>query len=65
MKRITLIVPDTITRTIITAKDSYSEDLAVDQQIIIKALVNSEFNIHFHFPKGSVRVETVNPLYNA
>ena len=65
MKKITLIVPDTITRTIITAKDSYTEEIELNERTFIRALINNEYGITYRFAEGSVKVESIKSTFNA
>ena len=59
MKRIVLIVPDKINHSHSTFKTDRAREKPVTRQLIIKALELDEYDETMYFPKGSVKVESI------
>ena len=62
MKIITLIVPNKIVHALGTRTSSKSMGIEVNQEIIIKALECNDYHESYYFPKGSVRVESIEEI---
>jgi hypothetical protein len=59
MKRLVLIVPDTITHSISSFSMTCSQKIPVTGQCMIQALELDAYDENYFFPEGSVRVESI------
>ena len=59
MKRITMIVPDSINFSLSTFETHETTEKPVTKEIIIKALETAEYDEHYSFPEGSVKIESI------
>jgi hypothetical protein len=63
MKRLVLIVPDTIMHSVSNIKEIHRQELPVTVQHIIKALELDVYDENFFFLEGSVHVISVEDCY--
>jgi len=59
MKRLVIIVPDTITRSVSNFKEIHRQAIPVTGQSIINALVYDAYDENYFFPPGSVQVKSI------
>ena len=59
MKRVTVIVPDKIIQVTGGSKRSNSQKIGVNEHNIIDALEMNDYHNNCYFPRGSVRVVSI------